>query len=617
MQEQKQQLLTRLKESTNVLVTVSNNPTVDQLAAAIGFTLALDKLNKHATAVFSGEVPSAIDFLEPDRTIRKNTDSLRDFIISLDRDKADKLRYKVEDKVVKIFISPYKTAIHQEDLVFSQGDFNIDVVVAIGVKEQQDLDGAITSHGRILHDATVATINTLDNGTVGSIHWVNQQASSLSEMLSELAIELKPDVLDSQTATALLTGIVAETDRFSNDKTKPNTLAVSSKLMAAGANQQLVSSKLDEAKQPPAPETLPEPVSSEGESSSGEQAEDSPAEPVDDYGTLRISHDTASGEGDESNDESELELDASSLFDHNAEPDDEHPIHIDEKGSLYNGGPPTDALKDALRPTKATEPPKIIKKPSSAMLTEPPSSQDDMLTPSGNDPDQDSFKDPLSDSDAEKRNQRILSHDNDAADTKAEDDASDQQQEESEQGQSPDTDGSSAIENNTLADNNDSAADSEEKPLQEGNQTLADIEQSVGAHQQQQSSQESGDHQSQAPVPANQPTDFMPPAERQDQVPVDTPQQQQSPAELDQARQAIIDAVNDESKATNEQTLSPIEALNAQPVDLDLHPEDTATATEPTPPPQVENPNQPPAVPPPMMPPPQVENPNQSPANPS
>jgi hypothetical protein len=36
---------------------VSTNPTVGQLAAAIGLTLALDKLDKHATAVFSGHAP--------------------------------------------------------------------------------------------------------------------------------------------------------------------------------------------------------------------------------------------------------------------------------------------------------------------------------------------------------------------------------------------------------------------------------------------------------------------------------------------------------------------------------------------------------------------------------
>src|SRR3982751_4664630 len=139
----KQQVVERLKQATNVLVTVSNNPSVDQLAACIGLTLLLNKMGKHATAVFSGQVPSTIEFLKPADTIEKNTDSLRDFIIALDKSKADKLRYKVEDNVVKIFITPYKTSLSSDDLEFSQGDFNVDVVVALGVERQEDLDEAI------------------------------------------------------------------------------------------------------------------------------------------------------------------------------------------------------------------------------------------------------------------------------------------------------------------------------------------------------------------------------------------------------------------------------------------------------------------------------------------
>ena len=78
----------KLNESYNILVTVSNNPTVDQLTALLGFTLLMGKMKKHASAVFSGEIPSIIQFLEPEKTIEKNTDSLQDFIIAIDKAKA-------------------------------------------------------------------------------------------------------------------------------------------------------------------------------------------------------------------------------------------------------------------------------------------------------------------------------------------------------------------------------------------------------------------------------------------------------------------------------------------------------------------------------------------------
>lgn len=260
----KTQILERLKGSVNVLVTVSNNPSVDQLSAAIGFTLVLNKLKKHGTAVFSGQIPSTIEFLQPDKTIERNTDSLRDFIVALDKAKADKLRYKIEDKFVKIFITPYHTSLSEKDLEFGQGDLNVDVIVALGVNHRDQLDQAVTAHGRILHDATIISITRQQADDIGTINWHVPNASSFSEVLVDLSESMKSpgtELFDQQIATAFLTGIVAETDRFSNDKTTPQTMSVSAILMKAGANQQLIANKLEEPE--PIPEVeAPKPVAS-------------------------------------------------------------------------------------------------------------------------------------------------------------------------------------------------------------------------------------------------------------------------------------------------------------------------------------------------------------------
>jgi len=294
MENPKNQLATKLKEANNVLITVSTNPSVDQLAAAIGLTLFLTKLKKHATTVFSGQVPSTIDFLKPEETIENNTDSLRDFIISLDKGKADKIRYKVEDTMVKIFITPYRTSIGEQDLVFSQGDFNVDVVVALGIHNRDDLDQAITAHGRILHDAAVVTVNTKEGSELGTLNWVDPQASSLCEMTVTLTDLLKTNALDGQMATAFLAGIVAETERFSNEKTSSNTMNASAKLMAAGANQQLVATKLEILEGDQLVTDKP------SQELKGNDAEDTPKDVhVDDDGALRIDHESSIPETDE------------------------------------------------------------------------------------------------------------------------------------------------------------------------------------------------------------------------------------------------------------------------------------------------------------------------------
>lgn len=247
----KQQIVERLKQSTNVLITVSKSPSVDELCAALGMAILLNKLDKHATAVVSGDIPPAITFLDPEKTFENTVNSLRDFIIALDKEKADHLRYKVDGDVVKIFITPYKTTISQDDLDFSQGDYNVEVVLALGVKSKDELDVALEAHGRILHDATVASLSCGEEASdLGSVNWFESSASSISEMLVSLSEALKAEdkpVIDEQSATAFLTGIVAATNRFSNNKTTSKVMTMAAQLMAAGANQQLIAAKLEDA----------------------------------------------------------------------------------------------------------------------------------------------------------------------------------------------------------------------------------------------------------------------------------------------------------------------------------------------------------------------------------
>ena len=291
-------IVQKIKDSNNVLVTVSTNPSVDELSAALAITLCINKLGKHATAVFSGDVPPAIEFLNPGKTFENTVDSLRDFIIALDKEKADHLRYKVVDDMVKIFITPYRTTINEKDLEFSQGDYNVEFVLAIGVQNEAALDHALESHGRILHDASVASVSLGEPTKLGGIEWADRGASSYSEMLFQVAEGIKGDkkLLDEQIANAFLTGIVAATNRFSNDKTSAKVMTAAAELMAAGANQQLIATKLEEDQTISGAESSDKPT--DDGASSKDAPQDLPNDTVssddgdkdDGVGALSISH---------------------------------------------------------------------------------------------------------------------------------------------------------------------------------------------------------------------------------------------------------------------------------------------------------------------------------------
>ena len=255
-----QMVVEKINAAESVLVTLSRDPSVDDIAAAIGLTLALSNSGKHTTAIYSGKTPNALEFLKPEKTFETNTNSLQDFIIALAKDKADHLRYKIEGDFVKVYITPYKTTITENDLEFSHGDVNVDLVVSLNVKDENDLDAALAEHGRILHGAEIVNISNGEPGGMRGVKWNDEKASSVSEMVVKLidamAGEAGAGVISADIATALLTGIEAATDRFSNEKTTPVVLALSSRLMGAGADQQLIVSNIMKKDEPEAAEAV-------------------------------------------------------------------------------------------------------------------------------------------------------------------------------------------------------------------------------------------------------------------------------------------------------------------------------------------------------------------------
>ena len=236
---------TKLAEAKNILIALSSDPSVDELSAAIGLSLYFDRIGKRATAIYSGSTPNALEFLKPEETFETTADTLQDFVIAINKEKADHLRYKLDGDYVKIYITPYRHRLSQEDLEFAYGDYNVDLVIALDVANGIDLDAALREHGRIMHDAVIINATTGNPGKFGEIEWSDKSASSVSEMAATLLYNYGGDEpVAKDEATAYLTGIVAATNRFANAKTTPATMRLCSKLMESGANQQLVSKNI-------------------------------------------------------------------------------------------------------------------------------------------------------------------------------------------------------------------------------------------------------------------------------------------------------------------------------------------------------------------------------------
>ena len=302
-QNPKQQAVEKLKGASTVLITTSNNPSIDQLTAALGLGQMLKKLGKSVTTTITATIPKKISFLEADKQFIDNLDSLRDFIISLDKKLADKLRYKVEGSEVRIFITPYHSRITKDDVRFSQGDFNVDAVVAIGVNTQNDIDPVVKKNSRVLSEAPVISISVGANpSAIGVIKWHDQQASSLSELMVSTSEAFQGNLLDEDISNTLLTGIIAATNHFTNADTSPKVMTMAAQLMAAGADQQKIMKELKTEESQniieSAPQFNPSPASSQD--NLNDQAtsiqQDSPQPKAEDATNMAIQHDDASNQ---------------------------------------------------------------------------------------------------------------------------------------------------------------------------------------------------------------------------------------------------------------------------------------------------------------------------------
>lgn len=240
----------KIQHATNILIALSKDPNVDEISAAIALAFVLDQQKKHVTAIYSGQTPNALEFLRPEETFQKDISSLQDFIIALNKSKADHLIYQVEGDYVKILITPYKGQIKKEDLEYSYSDYNVDLVIVFNVNSGSEIDSALSEYGRIMHDAMAINITSSVPGRFADLEWSDPSKSSVCEMVYDLLSELEIDNTPQEVATALLTGILSATERFYNNRTKPTTMAVASKLMEAGADQQLISSNILKAETP-------------------------------------------------------------------------------------------------------------------------------------------------------------------------------------------------------------------------------------------------------------------------------------------------------------------------------------------------------------------------------
>lgn len=239
----KQQVVEILRNQKRFLILTHKSVDGDAIGSMLALYLTLKRLGKEVVAFYGEATPSVFNYLPDLDSIEKSFNGSRSFVISIDTadTKPDKVMYKSHDNKLDIIITPKEGLFEEKMVSFSKGQFNFDAIIVLDSTDLERLGSIYEESPEIFYEVPVVNIDHHPgNDHFGKINLVDLTSTSTSEILVSVieALTGDPKFFDEKIATALLTGIITDTNSFQNTNTTPKSLTVAAQLVAAGGDQQ-------------------------------------------------------------------------------------------------------------------------------------------------------------------------------------------------------------------------------------------------------------------------------------------------------------------------------------------------------------------------------------------
>ncbi len=237
-----QQILETIKRSAKPLICVPAGGGPDAYAAAIGLSRVLSKLGKKPEiAAADGPAPQNLRFLPGHEEVRGTLENLRQFVIELDasKTKVQELSYQMKGDRLFVYLSPKTGSWNQDDVRLSASGYKFDLIICVGAPDLESCAALYRENPDFFFSTPIINIDhTPENEQFGQFNVVDLTAVSCGEVCHDLVERIEPGLLDEETATAFLTGMIAKTRSFKHKNVTPKTLTTASKLLARGAKRE-------------------------------------------------------------------------------------------------------------------------------------------------------------------------------------------------------------------------------------------------------------------------------------------------------------------------------------------------------------------------------------------
>ncbi len=239
-----QQAHEAILRSKRILVVTKEHAAIDNLASVAACFAFLKKSGKPVDAIAPGIESTTIPaYLPLASEIKPQIGAMRAFHISLDvsRVPLSELLYDVRDNKLEIQVVPKSGEWSASDVSFKPGEDRYDLVIALDCPDIRSLGSLSRDHADFLYRTTIINIDCDPaNEHWGQINLVDLNAVATTEILFRLIEGWNRTLLDEDSATAILAGMIYKTNSFKTSNVTPRTLAAASQLVGLGARREQI-----------------------------------------------------------------------------------------------------------------------------------------------------------------------------------------------------------------------------------------------------------------------------------------------------------------------------------------------------------------------------------------
>ncbi len=242
-----QQFLEAFKRAKRPVICIGAGSGVDGHAAALGLARILGKLGTRPDLLSADGVPGILSFLEGTTAVKATADNLRRFVIELDasKAKAKELTYELKGDKLQIHVTPSSGSFDPKDLTVSNSGFRYDLIVTVGAADLAACGTLFATSPDFFYATPIVNVDFRpENEQYGALNAVDLTASSCGEVCHDLCEAMDPSLMDEESATAFLTGMIARTKSFKRANVTPRTMQTAGKLVAKGARREAIVERL-------------------------------------------------------------------------------------------------------------------------------------------------------------------------------------------------------------------------------------------------------------------------------------------------------------------------------------------------------------------------------------